>query len=821
MRHSLAELFIEASASVRRVLRTPAVAGLAVLSLSLGLGITTAVYSTVRLAVWPAPVFDEAERLAVLTDRRGGVRPVWSGVASELDFQELRRQSSLGQRLAASAIAVGRLDTPGTSFSFRAAAVTGDYFALARIPLEIGRGIQSVDENHTSEEAMVLSHDIWEVRFSSDRSIVGQMVRFGGRPFVVVGVTAKTVRRQRDLFGQAVFGDADGWVPLRSSGSTRESTLPKLTVVGRLLTPLDLPRVASEFAALGDALNMSLPRADAGEQPERARRRWSATTLAALSTESSSGAMRAAGIGAVLVTALVLGVACANIANLILARGISRLDEFAVRRALGASPRRLVLEQCADSGVLAVASAAGGIAVCRLLLHVFSVEIPLPNFRSMSLAPELDDQSVLVAAAALLLSLLVFGLAPAVRLSRTNLRALLTKATSATPSARWRGRGALVAGQVVVSGLFTILAVASTRTMVGAAAHEPGLDIAHLAVGLLSLPEATADTVAVLEQAGSRTTGVEGFALATGLPLGNGARVRQLAQVSVPGSTRAATVVTISATPGVLNVFGVQLLRGRTIRPDDLNSDRVIISEKVATEAFGTIESVGRELMYEGPSDSGPRNVVVIGVARDTDTIELFDRRVGSVYLPMTPPYRGSLIFVGRVRANPAGAARDLALAMHRADPRLLVEFASTGSRVMAPSYVTLRAAASLCWWLAALAASLAMVGLYGVLSYLVGQRTREIGVRIALGATPGHILRLVMLEGLRPVLLGVGLAAVGGLAVQTVIQGPQLGWHGFNVDATVVAVSAGLLLGAAAAACYIPARRASLVEPRELLKHL
>jgi putative ABC transport system permease protein len=590
---------------------------------------------------------------------------------------------------------------------------------------------------------------------------------------------------------------------------------------------------AAEIGGIGAALDRTAPIANPSKNAAPAARSWSVTTAAAIAREQAAGAMGKAGGALVLIVSLVLVVACTNIANLTLGRGTSRVHEFAVRRALGASRGRLIREQCAESAVLAAFGAFGAFIVASMLCQYLTTDIPTGRpFDLIAVHPKLGASALLAASGALLVSLVVFGVVPALQLTRVSLRERLAGDAAGAPPARWKGRRLLIAGQVAISTAFIIMAAASVRAVTAEARQDPGFDLQHLAVGSVSLRPLHGDTarahrvIEALGAAAHAQPGFESVAVTAGLPMGSNG-FQQIAQVSSTDQVTAhgASMVVIAAAPTIFRTLGVPILRGRAFDDHDAATTHPVIvtSELAARQVFGTTDVVGRQMSYRGPSDTAPMTVDVIGVARDTDTERFFGqhRPFGSVYVPLAQHDSLGVMIVGRTAGDPAPMAGTFAGIVRQADPDLAVRFASTGEKAMTPANVILQAAAKLSAGVSILAVTLAMLGLYGVLSHLVARRTREIGLRLALGAEPGRVRQMIIGEGLSPVVWGLSVGMFVGVGARVVCRAVGLAPNIAAIDLPALAVAAVILVAAGFAACYVPARRASNVDPNVALRDL
>jgi hypothetical protein len=462
------QLWREARFAGRRLRATPIFTAIAIVSLALGLGVTTAVYSTIGALVWNTSSIDDAEHLAVITQQMTGARRSWQWTVSEPDFGALRSEMHSVPALAASTFLSGVLNDGTESSAFLGQAVTGNYFSIVRLPVALGRGIQESDDRPDADPVVVLSHQFWRSKTGGDPALVGRTVRIDTRSFVVIGVLAQSFQNGRDLNGQFGIANGDVWIPLAAktppakalnppadsattdpppgappapAATVASNYEPVLTVLARLPAGMAVQSVAAEVGGIGAALDRSTPlKSGAGGRP--VTRSWLATTASAIVREQTAAAVRAGG-AVVLLVGLVLFVACTNIANLTLGRGASRQHEFSVRRALGASRGRLIREQCIESVVLAVFGAAGALLIAQILIQVGTTDIPLMNAAVLAVRPVLNAPALIAAGGSLLVSLVVFGLVPAIQLTRASLRDRLAGDAAGAPPSRWKGRGRL------------------------------------------------------------------------------------------------------------------------------------------------------------------------------------------------------------------------------------------------------------------------------------------------------------------------------------------------------------------------------------------
>jgi predicted permease len=814
--------------ALRRLRRTPAFTALAVVSLACSLGVTTAIYSTLASVLWPPPLVASPDRLAIVTRQAQPGLTQWRSVISKSDFDVLQAQVKSVRELAAARLVASSLDDGSRTIALIAEATTGNFFSTLGLPIVHGRAIGPADDRPDSPFVVVLSRSFWETHLGGDPGWLGTTVRVRGRPFVIVGIAGGAAPSGLDPTGAMRLGGADAWISMAAASSiesravTREET-PDHTVVARLAAGAALETVSAEFMAIGAGLDVTHPLAhDAGAEPRR--RSWTASTVAAVERPSFLGGVPL-GAAILSVVALVLVVACTNIGCLTLGRGASRLDELGVRRALGASRRRLMLEEFTESLVIAAAGGFGGLLTARWLCGLLAADIPMAGTRILPLRPTLDTGAFVTIAVGLVASVIVFGAAPAAYLTRAALRDRILGQPATDASVRWRGRQWLIALQVAISTSLLVMTWTTVRGVSDRARHDPGFDLSRLALTVIDFRplgwEAgrVGSAVAALRAGVASDARHPDVAMTAGLPIGTGG-LRRLGQAAADG--RLTTVVGLASTPKIFTTLGVPLVRGRHFDDRDLASGApvAVVSEHVARDLFGTVEAIGRTLRYRDAAEDQTHSLSIIGIARDTDTNQIFDRRIGAIYVPLSARGDTSLLtLVARRGENASDLLPTLGAIVRRADPDLAISYSGSAVTLLSPGTVVLGGVSAIAGGLSALAVTLAMLGLFGVLSHLVARRTREIGIRLALGAGPGRLRRMVVGDGLRPVVWGIAAGLFAGAVARAALR-PVLHLDLPAVDTAGFAIAAAILLACAVAAAAIPARRASTLDPNVALRH-
>jgi putative ABC transport system permease protein len=526
----------------------------------------------------------------------------------------------------------------------------------------------------------------------------------------------------------------------------------------------------------------------------------------------------------ITLVSLVLVVACANLANLNFARSALRQREFATRRALGASRWRVVRVQCVESTILAALGGAVALVVSRTLVWLLLELAPLSYDIRISIDPELSTEAVVAAAAALLVCLFLFGIEPALQVTRRQSVSadLVGDYTSVGVLRPWRQR-TLIRWQVAISVCFFLIVALFVRFLAIEAQSEHSVPLDRFAVtaldfGALGWDESRARVALqrVIEVT-KHTPGNLGVAAYSGL----GPRVPVASVAPMPSGSRNFMYM-LAATPDLFDTLGVPIILGRRFAElDDRQAALVVvISEQTARHLYGTPNVLGRQISFQSGKDRSPQNATVIGVSRDTDCGDLFRHNDDILFVPLAQHYEPGVTVVSKTSRDSESMLRQLRAAIRQVDPEMSTVAAGTGPLVLGQRYLAARFVALVAGSLGGLTLLLGMIGLYGVQSEGVSRRTREFGVRLAIGASAGRIGRMVLVDGFQPVLqgllLGFFFGTVARLIVRVVLEAPIR---------VLEPVSFGLVplpfLVAAFLACYLPARRAACTDPNVSLRHL
>jgi predicted permease len=736
------------------------------------------------------------------------------------------------------------LTTDRTSVSLFAEVVAGNYFEFVGAQPRVGRLLQPADDLPAAASVVVVSEHFWRRYLQADPNVVGRVISLNSVPAEIVGVVAlpflgvdmpnvvPTPVWVSMAFAQRIERDRNA-----DEIDSRESRW--WLVKARLRPGVSAAQARAQVVAVGRQLDRAYPLGTAGDRargyPPSISRPWHLVPAASILVHESVDRLASPVAAAVVVMiVLVLLVTCTNIANLLLARGIARQSEFAIRYALGASRWRIVREQLAESVLLATASGVAAIVTARwAVVQIASTSAIQLGPAVMQLTPAADSTVAAAACVSTAIALAVFGVVPALHVTRRAPNPSLSSNDVTSSARRWRGRRALIAAQVAVSVALVAAAMLSAQQVIRSVQQDTGLDLDDFAAASIDFrlanyaePRAREALRRIIDTVRSEPHS-ERVALSSGLPLGifaPSALVSAPGEALEPGGAGVHYPKLLAATPEIFDAIGVRATSGRLLDDrDSASAARVaVISEQLAKSVFGTVDVVGRQLAFrrlQQASDiARPLTLTIIGVVEDTDVNSAGRRTDPVVYVPFEQHYESRMAVVVR-SSDPSQTIAALPELIRRADPGIAVSDIGTGVSLSGAANVPLRITAGLTGLLGAVALLLAMTGLYGVLSYVVAGRRREIGVRRALGATTSIVLRMVLADGLRPVAIGlfVGLSLGGALrlAAGRALRSVP------TVDPWLMLLVPLLFVLAGLFACCMPARRAIQVDPSVALRDL
>ncbi len=795
--------------AVRSLRQSPGFTAIALATLAIGIGANAAIFSVLDAALLRPLPYPASDRLVLFGDRtaNGNVNNV--GFATFVDFRD--RSSALGSA------AVIRMWQPtlfegGEAERIPAMRVSANYFDLLGVRTAIGRGFRAADDRPDAWRKVILSDALWKRRFGSDPAVVGRTLRMNDQDFEIVGVMPASFE---PLLSARFYKPAQLWAALGydTAMSNACRSCEHLKAVGRLREGVTLAQAREDL----DRIRRGLAAEHPSDYP-------AGSTAVVTLSDALAGPVRPALSILAGAVGFVLLIACANIANLLLARSLRRRHEMAVRAALGASRGRLVRQLLVESLVLAAAGGASGVALASLggaaLIRLAPATLPRIDHAGI-------DPRVLIFAGALTIgSALFFGIAPAFRASAVGLSGALAldgrKSAGGTAS---RGRRALVAAELALA-LVLLAAAGLALKSLGRLLEAP---LGFRPEGVLTLAlsldgnayEKSGQIVAFQQRllAHARAVpGVEAVALAGQIPLGgNGDSWGLHIEGRIPANpAEDPAVERYSVTADYFRVMGIALKRGRLVTDQDRADSLpvVVVSESTANALWPGQDPIGHRVRIGGATSGDWRTIV--GVAGNVRHSGLATAPGLQMYLPQAQVTDGYLVLVARAK-HPQGVAAPLRRVLRDLDPSVPIYDVATMDELVARAAAEARFVMRLLSGFAALALALAAIGLYGVVAYAVAERRREIGIRIALGATPRDVLRLVLRTGATTVAVGLLVGFGASLVLLRLLRSVLFG-VGAHDPATLSGAGA-LLALVAFAAHWGPVRQARRVDPMASLR--
>ncbi|HEV8581605.1 MAG TPA: ABC transporter permease [Thermoanaerobaculia bacterium] len=824
----LEDLVQDVRFGLRTLARNPGFTLVAVLTLALGIGANTAIFSVVDgVLLRPVPV-ERADRLMVVweTDRDSGTTREPSSVPDYLDFQE--RSRTFDGLAAFAGAEVNLIPAQGEPVRLAALAVSHEYLPMLGVRPMLGRGFTAADDNLGAPDVALIGEGLWRRLFAGAPSAVGRTIRFDDRPTTVIGVLPDA----GDFGSLQILSAADYargfadrgrdtrvevWVPLRPDPQRSPRDTHPIIVLGRLAPGATPEAAQQELVATAAELEKQYP-------SNKAR----GVFIEPLS-QVVFGPVRPALYVLLGAVALVLLVACANIANLLFARGAVRLHEVAVRTALGAGWRRLIHQFLVESTLLTLAGIGLGLLFAIAGLHALLALAPggIPRLAEVGI----NGRVLGVTLGGSVLVALIVGLMPAFQARRADLQSTLKEeGRGATTDP---GRGRLRAGLVVAELALAVVLLAGAGLLLRSFWLLRGVDPGFQAAGVLKAefqlpasrypadfskwpnwPEQRRFYDAVLERVRA-LPGVEAAAVAGNHPLdpgftnsfyvvGRREEARDWPEISVR-----------RVDPAYFETLRVPLVAGRSLRQADGAADPAVllINEQAARRFFPGRDPLGQQIAFWGTDRT------IVGIVRNERSHGLAADSPTAVYAPLSqcPSANGAGTLLVRVKGDPAALTPAVRSAIRAVDPELAVFGTEPLETTLEESIAKQRFTMLLVTLFAGLALVLAVVGVYGILSYIVAQRTPEMGIRMAMGAAPANVVRLIVLQGTRLALWGLALGLAGAFALTRFLRGLLFGVGA--ADPVTYAAVVALVFAAAVAASWFPARRATRHDPMMILR--
>uniref|UniRef100_Q01X61 Permease n=1 Tax=Solibacter usitatus (strain Ellin6076) TaxID=234267 RepID=Q01X61_SOLUE len=793
----------------RTLVKSPGFAATALFTLALGIGANTAIFSVVYgVLLRPLP-FRDASRLMLLNETTPRVGKVSVSYPNYLDW---RSESRTFSEMASVSGIHFNMTGGSQPENIGGLAVSPNFLSMAGVQPVLGRGFTAAEERPGTAPVVLLSYALWQSHFGADRGVAGRTIRLDGRSVTVIGVLPPEFRWMERCDVMEPMGV---WATGNSGAAERESR-GDLLVVGRLAAGVPPEQARAEMEAIASRLERAFPQANdqfgVSMQPLR---------------EAFSGDVRPAMLVLLGAAIFVLLVACANVANLFLMRGAVRAREIALRIAIGASSGRIIRQILTESFLVAALGGAAGVGLAVAGIPAIAGLIPADTLAGAVIG--INGPVLLFSGGLVLLSMVVFGLAPAVHSAGGSIQTELKEGGKATsPGGRNRWRGLLATSEVALALILLVGAGLMMKSLYRLLSVDSGFRAEHVLKLDMSLRTEQYDkdpaVVGFWQQMLDRVRalpGVESAAVGTAVPLTDDhwrsdITVEGMA-LPKPGSFPHPDVHVVST--DYEKTLGIRTLRGRGFTDADREgAPRVaVVNATVAQHLFPGADPIGKRFTF-GRSGTAPKWITIVGVVADTKLYGLANPARLEVYLPFRQrPSDGMVLLVKSVQepATLVSAIRGVVASIDKEQPVFGI---ATMEEVVNASVATRRVTLILLGLFSGLALALAAVGIYGVLSYSVAQRSREIGIRVAMGAQRGDVLRLVLAQGGK--ISVAGIAAGTGVSVGLTRLMAKLLYSVSAVDPSIFAGVALLLLLVALAASYIPARRTLRVDPLIALRH-
>ena len=823
---TLERLWQDVQYGARVLAGSPGFTTIAVLSLAIGIGANCAIFSFAdALLLRPLPVARPGEVLTVGSATNFEALGASSLIASYRDYVDIRDRNKSFDGLAAyrdvtAGFAADPKATPKLKLGML---VSGNLFTLMGVQPTIGRTFRPDEDQVPDRDAVVvLGRAMWEQEFRSEPGVLGRRVRINGAEFTVIGVTPP------EFNGLNQYVRSDFFVPLMMSqrlvsdpkGSSLENRDARnLKLKGRLRAGVSQAAAQAELTTIAADLERAYP------ETNKNRRLFVRTELQARIDQSPPDAMLIAMLSTLALA--VLFVACANVAGLLTSRAPARAREMALRLAIGAGRGHLIRQLVTESLLIAILGGVLGLGVGYAGMTLFR-QIELPTDLPIAISFQLDRRALLFSLAVSFASAVLFGLVPAIQATRTDLTAVMKASDSVAPGRRRRwGRSVLVGGQVAVSVVLLVVALFMYRGFGKEVANGPGYRTDHLLMmsfdtGLLRYTEAQSklffDQVAERARA---VPGVKTVAMTTSVPMANDTigfeRVVPEGFQFAPGKDNA-TVLAARVDEQYFDTLGLTLLRGRNFSVDDsFDRPRVaIVNQPFAQHYWPNQDPIGKRFQTLGDEKEW---VQVVGLAKTSKYIFIAEAPVEFVYFPHRQKKLREMTLLAQSQGDPGALAAPLREMVRGLDPNMPIYNVRTMEQFYQMRAISIfRVLVSTVAGMGAMGLGLAIVGLYGLVSYAAARRTREIGIRMAIGADRGAVSRMVLRQGAVLAVVGLLIGLAGSVGAGELLRAAFPGDDQRDGGALLIVIP--IVLSVTLLAAYLPARRASRLNPVQALRH-
>jgi predicted permease len=797
------------------IAKAPGFTLLATLALALGICANTTIFSFINgLILRPLTGVTDPDRLvAVFTsDYSSGLY----GGSSYPDYVDLREQADVFESLAAFDQTVLNVSGESEAERLRGFVVTGNYFEVLGVRAQVGRTLQPSDDLRADAAPVVISDGLWQRRFSADPAVVGKTLRLNDKLYTIVGVTQPSFR------GLRLGLPPEFWLSTGPDFTGGKRDDRGIQLIGRLKPGVTVARAQTQLTTIAARLAQAYPETNLGTIDRPNEPRPMTVVHESRVGPEAEIAIKRVSLLLFAVVGLVLLIACANVANLLLARASARRREIAVRLALGASRRRLIRQLLTESFLLALLGGGAGLIATQWTVRLLPQFFPVNDVNGLDLS--VDWRVLVFTLGVSLLTGLLFGLAPALQATRLNLLPALKNEVSVYGQRRRRIalRDVLVIAQLAMSLVLLVSAGLFVRSLRQALTFDPGFTTDNLLSAAMETRGARLNEQQgqefyrqALERAGS-LPGVQSATLSMVVPLTGGGNRRN---ITLEGYQRQPNEDTELNTNTIgLNYFttmGIPIVAGRDFDKQDRDGSPlvVIVNEELARRYYGG-NAVGKRLQI----GSNVPSREIVGVARTAKYRNLREPALPFIYIPFGQEYQSGMTLLVRTKGDPedvVGALHNEMRALNKDVPLFSVQ---TMSERIGGQLAADRMIAVLLSVFGGGALLLAAIGIYGVMGYAVVQRTHEIGIRLALGAEQRDILKLIVRQGLVLIAIGAGIGLAVALAATQVLKSLLFGVSATDpLTFTLVIV---VLVGVALLACYLPARRATKIDPLEALRY-
>jgi putative ABC transport system permease protein len=803
---------------IRMLMKNPGFTIIAVLTLALGIGANTAIFSVVNAELLrPLPFRDSGRLVSVAT--ANSRMHTSNGSTSYPDFMDWQSQNQVFEKMAAYTGATFTLTGQEHPAHLEGASVSAETFDLLGVSPELGRTFLP-GEDEANHHVVIISDHLWKQLFKGDPGIIGRTITLENEGYTVVGVMPANFQYPLQREPEAI------WSTLSPLNETSDDSPPMvqhrgahfLTCIARLKPGVTLAQAQAAMDVIASSLSKQYPDTN----------KYMSVHLSS-EEERLTGAIRPALLVMMIAVGLVLLIACVNVANLLLARATTRGREIAIRTAMGAGRVRVVRQLLTESLLLAIFAGVLGTALAVWGSDVLVRLSPenLPRVGEI----HIDGWALAFTAGLSLLTGILFGLAPALQSTHSNIVEALKEGSLSTTAGRSRHglRSSLVIVEMALALILLVSAGLLIRSLIRLQSVNPGFDPHNVMTASLDLPDAKysdpqkAEFFRQLTPLLNALPGVQSAAAVFPLPM-SGDEIRTSFQIEgrpVAKSDEPHTSIR-GVTPNYFGTMRIPLLQGRdfTERDEAKATPVLIVNQAFAQQFFPGENPVGKHIQA-GISNGGPGTAPmreIVGVVGNVKFEDLTTEFSPESYIPYGQLQFGSITIVARSAKDPQGLAKPIASVVQSLDKDLPTYAPKTLEQYLNGTIAIPRFNTFLLAVFAALAMILTAVGLYGVISYTVAQRTHEIGIRMALGAQPGDMLRLVVGQGMRLALLGVGLGLVAAFGLTRFLSSLLFGVS--STDPVSFAVVVTMLVAVVLLACYIPARRAMRVDPMVALRY-